>query len=195
MLKAGLIASDNKTLPKLYVMCGISGCGKTTFAKRFAENRGLRYICSDDFYRAFNGDDRIHENKFQVWIAIYQAIRFAEENRLDCIIDSHNPTLCSRTQFLEWFPSFEPHLIYIIADSDLCITNNQARRRVIPKDDMDKIIEGFRPPLLDEDDRWASITFLHNKDNTGLRPVLIKHRDSIQTNGFPQGDSIFNLIP
>lgn len=52
-----MMASDSAMFPNLYVMCGISGCGKTTFAKRFAENRGLRYVCSDDFYRAFIYDN------------------------------------------------------------------------------------------------------------------------------------------
>ena len=41
----------------LYMMCGLSANGKTTFAKSFAKMNHIRYVNPDELYAAFNGDE------------------------------------------------------------------------------------------------------------------------------------------
>ena len=151
--------------PKLYLMSGISGSGKTTFAKRFAEENGLYYLCPDDFYRMFNGDDRIHKNEFEIWMALFRALHMAEQQGIDTIFDTNNPTHVSRLQILDWFPDFDPHLIYIEAEPELCMANNRSRRRVIPPDEMERIISSFEAPSMSERLRYSSVTVIRNEHN------------------------------
>lgn len=160
--------------PRLYMLCGISGSGKTTFAKKLARERELQYICPDDFYKTMNGDERLHINEFDVWISIFRALHLAEEQNRSCVFDTNNPTLVSRVQILDWFPGFEPHLIYIHANEALCRFNNANRRRRVPPEEMDRMIAAFQPPRLDEDARYASITFLENEDNSGYVTTAFK---------------------
>ena len=40
-------------MAKMYLMCGLSGAGKTTFAKKFAEENDLIYLSIDDFYKDY----------------------------------------------------------------------------------------------------------------------------------------------
>lgn len=157
--------------PKLYMMCGISGSGKTTFAKKFAEENDLYYICPDDFYKMLNGDDRIHTNEFEVWMTLFRALHMAEQQGRNTIFDTNNPTHVSRLQILDWFPGFEFHLIYIYAAPELCLKNNSSRRRVIPEDEMKRMIRTFEPPSEYEVLKYASVTKLENVDNTGLKPM------------------------
>ena len=161
-------------MSKLYVMCGMSGSGKTTFAKRFAEEHDLHYLCPDDFYRVYNGDECRHYNEFEIWMALFRALHMAEQQGIDTIFDTNTPTYSDRCQMLTWFPSFEHHLIYIRADLELCLQNNRSRRRVIPQEEMDKMALHFQPPMFGEDNRWETISMYINDWNKGY--VLIDRR-------------------
>lgn len=156
-------------MSKLYLMSGSSGSGKTTFAKSFAKEHDLLYLCPDDFYGLIHGDERIHKDEFDVWMTIWRAIHLAEVNRRDCIVDTNSPTHVDRDQFLNWFDSFdEHHLIFVSATPELCMKNNAARRRVIPEAEMKRILSKVEPPTLNEDSRWDSITICRNDDNSGF---------------------------
>ena len=123
-------------MAEMILVCGLSGSGKTDWAKEFVENTGYRYFCPDDFYAAINGDECIHENEFEVWIAMYQAIHLAEMKGQNCVVDTDALTKTHRTEFLDWFPSFEHHMVYIAAEKWLRYSNNDFRRRHIPEEEM-----------------------------------------------------------
>lgn len=168
-------------MAKMYLMCGLSGVGKTTFAKELAEIDNLLYLGIDEFYAKINGDECIHENTFEVWIEFYKAIHEAEINNVDCVVDTNAVTLCHRTQFLDWFPTFEHHLIFVDASETLRWENNKRRRRVIPNDVMSKMYRDSElPERYDEDgfecdtedDRWKTITYIKNNNNYFEKPVI-----------------------
>ena len=162
-------------MAKMYLMCGLSGVGKTTFAKEIiCANKNMLYLGVDDFYAKVNGDECIHENQFEVWIEFYKAIHEAEVNGIDCVVDTNAITLCHRTQFLDWFPTFEHHLVFLEASEELRFANNQKRRRVIPNNVMHKMWMNSELPerFTDgecwydtEDDRWKSILHVKNINN------------------------------
>lgn len=154
-------------MAKLYLMSGLSGSGKTTYAKDFAKKNNLLYLNVDDFYTIWNGSPRIHENEFQVWIAFYQAIHDAEIARRDCIIDTNALTAVDRIQFLNWFPTFEHHLVWIEAPIELCLKNNESRDRIVPRGEMIKMYGYMEYPTAKEDirNRWQSIKYIMNNDN------------------------------
>lgn len=154
---------------KMYVMTGMSGSGKTTFAKKLAEERGLLYLNPDVFYAAFNGSETVHEHEFEVWIALFQAIHAAEMSGKDVIIDTNAPTLVDRVQFINWFPGFEPHLICIMAPYELCFENNHRRVRQIPDDQMRRMWDRQTIPYEKLEPEWSSIEYYINDDNHGFR--------------------------
>lgn len=155
--------------PKLYMLCGLPGSGKTTFARKFAEDYGYQYLGPDSFYALFNGYETLHIHKFEIWMAVYRALHMAEQDGRSVVFDTNAPTVVDRSQILDWFPGFEPHLIYIEASESLCLQNNNARRRVIPTEEMERLIRSFTVPCVSEDRRWKSMTFFVNNDNKGYR--------------------------
>lgn len=153
-------------------MLNVSGCsavGKTTFAKRFASAHGFRYLSADTFYAAINGDERIHENKFDVWMALYRAIYLAQEQDVDIVVDANTLTNVDRDQFLGWFPKFEHHLVFIHADPELRKMNNMMRSRRVPDRAMDAMTAIVQEPAWENmDRRWKSYMRINNINNSFL---------------------------
>lgn len=158
-------------MAKMYLMCGCSGAGKTTFSKKFAKEHNLRYLGIDDFYAKINGDECLHTNTFEVWIEFYKAIHEAEVNNIDCIIDTNAITKSHRGQFLEWFPTFEHHLIYIEANESLRKKNNMSRRRQVPNDTMDRMTALLEKPI---GENFKTITYIFNLNNEFQTPIVLK---------------------
>ena len=154
----------------MYLMVGVSGAGKTTFSKKFAEEHGLLRLGIDDLYAKINGDECKHVNTFDVWIEFFKAIHETEINDIDCVIDTNALTWHQRMQFIEWFPTFTHHIIYIETDHELCKKNNKSRKRQVPDDKMDRMIEELEVPHPTLDTRWDSIIHVKNVNNQFYEP-------------------------
>lgn len=155
-------------MSKLYLMTGLSGSGKTTFAKEFAKKHNLLYLNPDDFYSVVNNDstEKGHKHEFQVWMMLWQAIHCAEISNKNVIIDTNAPTPCKREQFLDWFGFDENHLIYIFTDFKTCYRNNLCRNRQIPTDVFLETCREYKRPEIDEiKPRWDTFSIYSNKDN------------------------------
>lgn len=162
---------NGSSLPELYLVCGLSGCGKTTFAKRFAAMHNLRYLGADDFYAKVNGDENIRGNKFEVWQELFRAIHQAEIEGVSCLVDTNSLSAASRDEMVNWFPGFEHHLIFIEADEQLRMENNRRRTRQIPEDVMIAMRYRVEPPVWNTlDKRWLSLTRILN-DNKHYRVI------------------------
>lgn len=153
-------------MAKMLVVSGCSAVGKTTFAKQFAMAQGFRYLSADSFYAAINGDDRIHENKFEVWMALYRAIYAAQEKGVDVVVDANMLTNVDRDQLLGWFPRFEHHMVYIHAEPELRYKNNLSRARVVPEFAMEIMTATVQEPEWESmDRRWISYMRINNVNN------------------------------
>ena len=75
----------------MFLMCGHIASGKSYFAREFAEKNGLRFLDVDACYRIYNGDEKIHENKFEVWILFYQLIHQAALLGQSAVVDTNAP--------------------------------------------------------------------------------------------------------
>ena len=159
-------------MAKMYLMCGCSGAGKTTFSKEFAKEHNLKYLGIDDFYALVNGDECLHTNTFEVWIEFYKAIHEAEINNIDVIIDTNAITKSHREQFIEWFPTFEHHLIYIDAVYELRKQNNKSRKRQVPDDVMQNMHSRLQVPV--ETEQFKTITRIINCENNFTKPIVLK---------------------
>ena len=149
-------------MAKFYLICGISGGGKSILTARIlTKNPGLKIFDPDDYYRKVNGDECIHENFFPVWMNMWQDIHDCEIRGEDVLINSNALTVAQRNQFIEWFPTFEHHMIWVISPKEKCIEGNEKRRRHVPLDKLMSQWERMEFPNAHELG-WDSITHLTN---------------------------------
>lgn len=166
-----LLAKKSSGRPLLYLVCGCSGSGKTTFAKRFAAANNLLYLGADDFYAKVNGSELRRGNKFEVWQELFNAIHQAETDGVSCLVDTNSLSAASRDEMVNWFPGFDHHLIYIEADEQLRMENNRKRIRQIPDEIMIAMRTKVEPPVWNTlDKRWLSLTRILN-DNKEYRII------------------------
>lgn len=164
----------------LYLMCGHIASGKSYFAKRFAEKNGLRYFDIDDCYKTYNGDENIHQNKFEVWILFYQLIHNAAMLGQNVVVDTNAPLISYRDEFINWFPEYDGHhLIWVDIDPQLAWQNNLKRDRQVDRESFDMLVREFQEPAADEGKNvsrsgWNTICRIDNVDNCFRPPVFIK---------------------
>lgn len=169
-------------MSKMILVFGLSAAGKTSFTREFAKRNNYLYFNPDDFYALYNGDECIHENEFDVWIALYRAIHMAELQHKDIVVDTDAPTCSHRSQFIDWFPSFEHHLIYIFTDEALRIKNNETRKRRIPDAQIKRQKERFKEFNAEEeewkDGSWKTFSIIKNEDNKHYRLKILMHNQN-----------------
>lgn len=155
-------------MPKLHLVCGLSGTGKTEYSKNLAKQLDILRVSPDDIYAMFNGSDLDRRNKFEVWQTLFLIINTALKNNRDIIVDTNAVTKQQRAEIVGWFPEFEKHLILIEAPEELRRENNKQRTRVIPEKNMDRMLAKYERPEPDESG-WESITYLYNENNTEFK--------------------------
>ena len=159
-----------------YLVCGISGGGKNIFTQHLLDknpDKEFVIIDPDEYYAKINGDELIRANFFKVWITIYLDLHDLEVAGKDVIFTSNALTESQRTQFLEWFPSFRHHLLWVISPKEKCFEGNQLRRRHVPNEKLEKQWMRMEFPN-PEEKGWDTITHIYNHWDTNYTSNLIK---------------------
>lgn len=123
----------------LVALVGVSGSGKSTFARRhFAPTE----ILSSDFFRALVADDEDDQGaSADAFEALYQIAGIRLRNRRLAVVDATNVQSVARRQIVEAARRYHAVPVAIVFDLPLrlCLLRNQARtdrrlpRRVIPQ--------------------------------------------------------------
>ncbi len=149
-------------MANFYLVCGISGGGKTTLSHRIREkNHGLTIFDVDKYYEKINGDECDRSNWFEVWITLFKDIHESELKGENVLITTNALTVSQRRQFVEWFPTFEHHLMWVTAPKEKCLQGNLQRRRHLPEEKMYKDWDRMEFPNAHEDG-WDTITQITN---------------------------------
>lgn len=122
--------NENKT-PTLYVMVGISGIGKTTFAKKM----GCPVISTDRIREKMFGDERNQAEPSKVFQRAYKTLNWFIRNGLDVVFDATNTTHRGRRQIIRAvrYPC-KKVAVLMSADLDKALRQNQERDRQVPED-------------------------------------------------------------
>ena len=83
--------------PTLYIMCGLSGSGKSTIATQIAnENPNTIIVSSDAIREELTGNYEDQEHNEEVFKIFHNRIRKNLENKKNVIADATNLTMKSR---------------------------------------------------------------------------------------------------
>lgn len=139
--------------PKLILLVGIPGAGKTTYAKEYIKSNLKTVHLSSDLIRAeLYGDESIQGNPSEVFSLMQQRAMGALNEGYDVIYDATNITRKDRASIISICPKFakiEAHIIW--APIEACIERDSARDRTVGQTVIDKMLKRFQAPYYDED--------------------------------------------
>lgn len=138
--------------PRLILLVGIPGSGKTTYAKEYVETRyNTVHLSSDTIRKELYGDESIQGDPAEVFSLMQtRAVEALNEGK-DVIYDATNVTRKDRASIINVCPKFakiEAHIIW--APIGMCIERDTTRERTVGKAVIDKMLKRFQFPFYDE---------------------------------------------
>ena len=142
-------------IPNLYMLIGLPGSGKSTYAETLMEKHpDALYLSSDKIREELYGDESIQGNPQEVFGNLHHKMRKALGNNIDVIYDATNLSRKNRKKAVEIAKSANPTTIvhYIVVDTPLdeCLCRNANRERKVPENVIVRMSEQFNFPQSDE---------------------------------------------
>ena len=138
--------------PKLIILCGIPGSGKSTYANKYIEqNSSGTHLSSDTIRKELYGDENIQGNPADVFSLMQKRAIEVLNNGCDVLYDATNITRKDRAGIICVCPKFakiECHIIW--APIETCIERDLNRERTVGKEVIDKMLKRFQAPYYDE---------------------------------------------
>ena len=139
-------------MPILYIMVGVPGSGKTTFAKKLATARDAIHISSDAIRKALTGDENNQTANKLVFPMMHTGIRVALKNGHNVIADATNITERNRYMLVMQAAGTMARVVFVVMDTPFseCLERNWNRDRVVPDYAMKRMIDEYTIPTANE---------------------------------------------
>ena len=134
---------------KLVTLIGISGSGKSTFAKHLKDEGEIDLIISSDALRAeLFGDENEQNHNNELFNELHNRIRKALKEGKRVCYDATNLSSKRRMNFLKTISDLDivKECVMLIASFDLCAFSQLNRERQVPVDVIKKQIKQFKCP-------------------------------------------------
>lgn len=140
----------------LYLMCGVSGSGKSTFLKNHVKKNDNIVIISRDAIRfsIVKANEGYFSREKDVLAALWKQINEALAAGKDVFVDQTSLTPRSRKWLLQHVEGYTyANLIWIDEDLETCLERNEMRKGThsyVPQNVIRRMYEQFVEPSLDE---------------------------------------------
>lgn len=150
----------NKT-PVLFMMVGIVGSGKTSFAESLCIEEGQEgkivktkpiIHSSDSLRKELYGDENVQSDNNKLFNELHRRIKADLLNGNDVVYDATNINKRRRADFLRQLNDIECKkvCVCVLTPYDLCLEQNRNRGRVVPEEVIKRMYLNFQPPALHE---------------------------------------------
>lgn len=133
---------------------GISGSGKSTYAKPVKDRPNTVYLSSDEIRKELWGDENDQREPARVFALMEERTIAALEAKKDVIYDATNLSAKRRASFLKRIKPNFPMIIFcctvVVAPVETCIQRAADRQRVVPAEVVLRQLAQFQMPTYDE---------------------------------------------
>lgn len=146
--------------PTLYLMSGVPGSGKSTWAREFAQKSGAAYVSRDEIrFSLLQPEDDYFAHESEVLNIFYKTIKDALSSGKDCIADATHLNRTARDICLSNIP-IDKNVILVKMNTDLktCLERNAARtgRAHVPDKTIIDMYKSFcRPDSTEYNEVWV----------------------------------------
>lgn len=150
--------------PRLIMMIGLPGSGKSYRAKILAEEYDANVHSSDSIREELSGDIDNQDINDLVFRTLHNRIKEDLQNGKNCIYDATNISYKKRMAFLQELQSIPCEKICILMATPYkeCLKNNSNRDRVVPEEVIERMYKNFNIPFFYEG--WNQITVEYGKE-------------------------------
>lgn len=143
--------------PTLYILIGVPGCGKSTYAEELAQKSEMSaYIVSSDEIRKYlYGNESCQSNPAKVFTLAHCVIKSQLRANYDVIFDATNIYKNNREQLIKeiMFEIDKPVrfvAIYFDTPVETCIARQELRERKVPQKVIEKMARQIDKPTFEE---------------------------------------------
>lgn len=139
--------------PRLIVLVGLPGSGKSSIAKEIAEREENTIIVSSDAIREeLTGKVEDQSKNEEVFKIFHKRIREGLENKYNVIADATNITMKSRRAILENSKNLDviKNCILVVKSVKQCKIDNLHRSHPVPEEVISKMLRRFQIPFNEE---------------------------------------------
>jgi predicted kinase len=159
------IPTKGPAIPKLTVLVGLPGAGKSTFAKQVVEdNPHAVWLSSDQIREKLYGDANCQNDPAKVFSIMQEEAISMLDQGFNVIYDATSINRKSRAAILAKVPKFvQKECVIVWAPVDICIERDKARNRTVGPAVIDKMLRRFEAPFYDEgfDNIYVHISDVH----------------------------------
>ncbi len=156
-----------------YMMVGLVGSGKSTFAETLASSVNARVISSDKKREEEYGREDIQGDNSLLFELIHKEIIESLKNGEDIIFDATNINRKHRMALLNNIPKGVIRACYLIAtEYPVCIAQNNSRLRKVPEAYIKRQRESFNVPLYKEGFDVIEIVFNYNAQRYDIQDFI-----------------------
>ena len=159
--------------PTLYILCGVSACGKTTWAHKFMnEDEDVRYVSRDDIrFSLLKGDEDYFAHEKEVFKRFSNTIARTLLYGYDVIADATHLNSASRQKLTRAIDRIykDYQVVYVVftISAAVCKKHNMMRTGLhrVPEEVIDKMMNNFEKPNFEEDVRCIEIWEMQEGNN------------------------------
>lgn len=140
-------------MQKFFMLMGISGSGKSTYAKALEKNCGYKVFSSDALREELFGNENDQTYNSEVFKELHYRILKALDAGENCIYDATNLNRKRRLQFLDKlkkYKSLKKGILIIASPVDFCVARDAERARTVGRPVIERQVSQFQMPLVEE---------------------------------------------
>lgn len=150
--------------PKMIMMCGLPGSGKSHNAELQAEQNNANIHSSDAIREELSGDINNQDINDLVFKTLHNRVKEDLRNGKNCIFDACNISYKRRMAFLQELKNIPCEKICILMATpyEQCIKNNTNRDRFVPESVIERMYRNFDVPSNYEG--WDDVVVIYNSE-------------------------------